>query len=111
MFSDFSVRSECGHKAQLQKLRRKRNKAESRAAAAVDVVCVCREREKEARERESHKESQASEEKESERAVRSGVEEAHWQRESSVEPEWISIYENKTSRKREREKREKCKLR
>lgn len=42
--------------------------------------------------------------------MRSGVEEVHWQRESSVEPEWISIYENKTSRERER-KREKCKLR
>lgn len=64
-------------------------------------LSVYAERDRERRKPEKEQATKRAKPVKRERAVRSGVEEAaHWQRESFVEPEWISIYENKTSRKR-----------
>lgn len=103
VFADFSVRSECGHKAQLQKLRRKRNKASAKSGRCR-CRCLCMQRERREQQRERNKWREREREWGAEwRRQSAWSERAHWQRESSVEPEWILIYENKTSRERRRE--------
>lgn len=105
VFADFSVRSECGHKAQLQKLRRKRNKASAKSGRCR-CRCLCMQRERKERATKRAKEVKRKREREwgaEWRRQSAWGERAHWQRESSVEPKWILIYENKTSRERRRE--------
>lgn len=73
VFADFSVRSECGHKAQLQKLRRKRNKASAKSGRCrCRCLCMQREREREKERRATKRAKQVKRKRERESEERSG---------------------------------------